>query len=395
MKNLVFISILFLSTACTTHKRIPLALAPIPDIQPVTSGSIQLSAAPYLSPTQTPKSVYYSAFEEINGMLQGRSPVDFKRAVYLTENAWYEDTLSNAWFYGKIKEAEDECSGLAEKYLAKNLEHDPDSQKVCKNAGIYYFMTDTIWSRKGWLKFPVSFPKRYDFNDFMGESDWTNMFVSKLLLSEAGNCHSLPYLYKILADDLGSDCWLAFAPHHIYIKNTNLRFGWYNVELTNGYYPQDAWISASGYISKVAIENRLYMDTIGTRKALTLCLVDLAQGYERKFRRCDNFVLQCAETALKYFPNHVNALVLKAETLHSILEEFMKENNLADLSASATSPETKELYESMNATYTNLYELGYREMPTSMYKNWVGFMKEQQGMQETFKRNKKNKSTNN
>jgi hypothetical protein len=62
-------------------------------------------------------------------------------------------------------------------------------------------------------------PFRYSFDDPLGKQDWSNMFVTKLLATHQGNCHSLAYLYKILADELGAKCWLALAPNHIYIKN--------------------------------------------------------------------------------------------------------------------------------------------------------------------------------
>ena len=43
------------------------------------------------------------------------------------------------------------------------------------------------------------------------------------------NCHSLPYLYKIIMDELGYEWHLALAPNHMYIKTNNKKVGWYNI----------------------------------------------------------------------------------------------------------------------------------------------------------------------
>ena len=138
------------------------------------------------------------------------------------------------------------------------------------------------------------------------------MFVSKLLETGKGNCHSLPYLYKILADELGIPCYLAFAPNHIYIKLFSEQTGWYNTELTSATFPVDAWIMASGYITTDAIRNSLYMDTLSTKQTVANCLVDLAHGYQRKFgRENPDFVIKCCNTVLQYHPANVNAMLTK------------------------------------------------------------------------------------
>ncbi len=50
---------------------------------------------------------------------------------------------------------------------------------------------------------------------------WSNMFVSTLIATGKGNCHSMPLLYKLIMDELGEKCWLALAPNHMYIKSKN------------------------------------------------------------------------------------------------------------------------------------------------------------------------------
>ena len=66
-------------------------------------------------------------------------------------------------------------------------------------------------------------PFGYDFKDVFGHKTQESLFVSKLLKTRKGNCHSLPYLYKILAEELGVDAHLALAPNHVYIKHKNIK----------------------------------------------------------------------------------------------------------------------------------------------------------------------------
>ena len=105
----------------------------------------------------------------------------------------------------------------------------------------------------------MSSPVKYDFEDFKGEKDWTKMFVSKLLSTKSGQCHSLPLLYLILCEATDTEASLAFSPSHTYAKFKDQQGNWYNVELTRGRITSDAVIMASGYITAEALKNKLYM----------------------------------------------------------------------------------------------------------------------------------------
>src|SRR5690606_33829743 len=144
-------------------------------------------------------------------------------------------------------------------------------------------------------------PFDYNFDDPFGHNNWNSMFVSNLLMSRKGNCHSLPFLYKILAEQLGIEAHLALAPNHIYIKHRSEKDGWYNTELTSGIFPIDAWIMASGYVHIDAIRNGVYMKALNNKESIALCLVDLAQAYQTQEFYDLDFVIKCADKALEYF----------------------------------------------------------------------------------------------
>ena len=240
---------------------------------------------------------------------------------------------------------------------------------MSKWASIFKVLTDTIQQIQQNGRIVQHLPYVYDFEDYFGENDWPKMFVTKLVGTHTGNCHSLPYLYKILAEELGTTAQLALAPNHIYIKHRSLKTGMFNTELTSATFPIDAWIMASGYIHLTAIQNGVYMKALNDKESIALCLIDLAEGYKRKTNNSDSdFIIRCCDKALEYFPNYVNAIILKSETIKSKYDMLTK-------SDSAPTPEIKEqaqmMFRDMQDLYVKVHKLGYRQMPKDMYMKWL------------------------
>jgi hypothetical protein len=295
-------------------------------------------------------------------MLAGKGKLSFKRAVFMTENAFYDSLLSYKDFDATIMNLQH----LAEDWLKYNRLPNygyEDSDEVNKGFAIYKLMKDTIQLRLSSNNAYMLVPYKYDFNDFFGEKNWVNMFVTKLLSTNSGNCHSLPYLYKILCDELGvTQAWLSFAPYHIYIKNHCEGIGWFNTELTSGQFPVDGWIMASGYISPDAVRSGIYMDTLSTQQAVANCVLDLAKGYERKFGvYTDSFLIRCCDLTLRYHPNNINAIIYKAEILKKMYLIYKSENPAV----------ASKIYSDMEKLYVSALDLGYKEMPEKMYRQWL------------------------
>lgn len=323
------------------------------------------------------KDHYESSFSEIASMIDGESPVNFKEAVFIVENAFYDGALDYNAFSSKIRS----LAGLAYSLRSQiDLIYDEqDSAHVKTHASIWSIMTDTLSFDLGNGVSLVSKPYLYDFEDVFGKEDWSQMFVSKLLNTRRGNCHSLPYLYKILAEELGEEAYLALAPNHIYIKQYSKKTGWFNTELTSASFPIDAWLTASGYIHLDAIRNGVYMDTLSQEESLALTLVDLAKGYERKFGVLDGeFILKATNKALEVDPNFINALLLKVETQKKLFENAMllkSIDNPNDLIEQ--SEEYRNLFLEMQSIYANIHQLGYRQMPEEMYLDWLATLQEE------------------
>jgi hypothetical protein len=310
---------------------------------------------------------YQKAFNNLKNMLANKSNANLKNAVFHVENAYFDNLLDYQSFEEEIEGLTILCQGFVK---SNSLQYtDKDKVKIEKFASVFKILTDTLFIRLDSLQ-DYHLPFGYDFEDFFGDTDWTKGFVSKLLASKKGNCHSLPYLYKILCDELGAEAHLALAPNHLYIKHHSKKTGWYNTELTSATFPIDAWLMVSGYISLEAIQNAVYMDTIGTYRAVALCVVDLGQGYAKKYPDNDGtFILQCCELALKHFPTCINAMLLKAETLFAQHKKLVQNKGKDDT-------ESKAKFTEMNKVYQQIYQSGYRQMPKQMYANWLLDLKE-------------------
>ncbi len=325
---------------------------------------------------QSPKQSYFNAFDSIEAMLNYKKPLSFNKSVFLAENVFLESKVSENDY------VEDMLLIIAiiKKRFIKSeigIYKGKDSLLVKQYASIFKTLTDTsIVNIQN--KSSIFLPFRYNFEDMFGEKDWSNMFVTKLLATHKGNCHSMPYLYKILCDELGIPCHLALAPNHIYIKHRSEKVGWYNTELTSGSFPIDAWIMASGYIPLEAIQNGIYMDALDDKKCITLCVYDLAKGFDRKYPDNDGtFITKCCDLALEHFPNFINAMILKAETRKRQFERLMKAKNISTPKELRQQKEGKELWDDMNSLYAQIHKLGYRAMPEKMYVDWLVSLKKE------------------
>lgn len=316
-----------------------------------------------------PDNHYQRSYEVIDSMLSGKKELSLKEAVFAVENAYREGNLNYREFEHTLQQfASFTRSVSAENQISYNH---PDFFSVNTHAAIFRILTDTIPVNVSGTKRVYHLPFQYNFEDYAGKEDWSNMFVSTLMATRKGNCHSLPLFYKLLTEELGQQSWLALAPNHAYIKLHNQADGWYNVELTSGQFPTDIWIKASGYIHTDAIRSGIYMDTLSLKATIAVCMTDLAEGCKHKFLPTydPGFVLKCCNRALDAFPNYINALLLKAETLLELHARTKDE---------ACHREAEQLY-------GHIHGLGYRKMPEKMYLEWLQSLKENSGLPDKLK----------
>lgn len=278
-------------------------------------------------------------------MLEGKRPVNFKRSVFITENAYYDYKLNYQAFCQDI-------SNIAVQLKAMIKIRGIEKYKTAGNWATFSFMADTIPANN--LK-----PFTYDFDDFTGNKDWSKMFVTKLLRTHSGNCHSLPYLYKILCEEIGAKAYLAFAPNHCYIKHINENGQWTNVELTNPSFPQDQEIIKEMYVTVEEIKQNIYMQPLNERETIASTMRDLAEGYKAKYGY-DKFFLNVVNTALKYYPKSMPLIQNKANCLLSMINAEKKKPHPNKEMILAYIRLHKQTMKTVN-------ELGYKDMPIELY----------------------------
>lgn len=322
------------------------------------------------STAQDRETLYIKALTTLTEMLKGSTKLSFKNAVVAVENAYLYGALDTLAFNDEINRLKSFTSAAYDN--KKLLYQERDSLEVKKAAVLFSVMTDTISYKASNGEMYKYIPFSYDFEDIWGRKNWENMFVSKLLQTKKGNCHSLPYLYKILAEEIGTEAHLALAPNHLYIKQKNKKDGWYNTELTSGIFPNDAWLMASGYIHLDAIANKLYMEALDDKQNIAMCIIDLAEGYNRAFPVNDgSFPLVACEIALNYYPHYVNGRILKAETMKKMFEQGV-EKEYGNMTENLYKDEGfKNMFLMMQNEYASIHQAGYRRMPGEMYIDWL------------------------
>lgn len=309
---------------------------------------------------------YYQTAGTLLDMLRGKTPLNLKDAVFSVENAYFEGLLDKKMYEENI----------AQMVNIARLKAGQDGLKwnnpTTKNIMLYRVMADTLS-----VKFPmkerasISFPMQYDFDDFKGEQDFSKLFVTKLLSSHKGQCHSLPLLYLILCEKVGAEASLAFSPQHSYVKFRDKNNNWHNLELTQGVMTTDAFIIGSGFINASAIKHGVYMQPQTKEQVIAQCLSDLASGYIHKYGY-DKFVIQCLDSVLTYAPTNTSALAMKSN-YHSIQLSYVAHQvgSPPPDTLKVHYPQIYKLFEERNNVYRRLDEIGFVEMPKEVYESWL------------------------
>jgi hypothetical protein len=322
------------------------------------------------------KASFYSAFDALKNMLEGKDSLNYEKAVFITENAYYNNALD----YSDFKEVIDFHVGMIN-ILASNArtEYDKEYQKMkiypkkmfmlnTSNWAIFKYITDTTFFIQNNLVYYKS-PFTYTYDDPYGSTNWENTQDLHLLTHDQpqGNCYALASLFKIFSDRMKSDARLTVAPHHIYIQNRDAKGDFYNVELASKTFPPDGSIQTYTYTTKTSIMNGMSQRMLTDKEAVVLNLIYLAKGYEHKYHENTNdFLLNCAELAYKYDTLSLNALLLKAEVTENRLLNAMKENNIKTVTQARNNKKTNALFANYEGQLNNLYKLGYREIPKNI-----------------------------
>ncbi|MFZ4929764.1 hypothetical protein [Chryseobacterium sp. Mn2064] len=317
---------------------------------------------------------YYDAFNKISGMdSENYSLADVNFTV---ENAFYDNKQDITKFKAGIQKT-------AKQLLQKMKEMKQDTESnVSKNLMLFeYFSKDMTLGGKVHEAF------EYDFKDYMGEKDYSKMFVSKLLKTGSGQCHSMPLYYLMLAEEMNTETYLSLAPNHSYIRFVDDEGKLRNIELTNGMFPTDNAFLESGYIKSEALQNKIYMENLSKKELLGMAYFDLARGYVHKFGY-DEFVNKVIDKALELYPNGIAPNMEKANVdrarLISVLQRLgIDPDDKRDLEKAGYFPKAVEQFKELNEQFNTIDNLGYAEMPASAYESWLAGLKTEKNKQES------------
>lgn len=321
---------------------------------------------------------YNQAYTDLVKMLDGKTELSLKKAVFITENAFFEDIAKYEGYDKQIKEFIQFCQIKAHQ---ENIDWNNEMARLMM---IKSFMSDTLEIKDYSTEKPlVHYPMQYDFEDIWGAENWTKMFVTKLMATGSGQCHSMPLLYLILAEETNTEAYLAFSPSHSYVKFKDKKDTWYNLELTNGRFVSDAWIIGSGYIKAEAVKSKAYMTAISKKETIATLLVDLAKGYIGKYGY-DEFVYQCLQASLKYYPDNLYALQTLSDyntmTAKYVTNQINDVKSIEELYAKY--PKAKEVLEKMYALYDKIDRSGFQQMPDKAYQEWLNSVNEEKNKRE-------------
>lgn len=313
-------------------------------------------------------SSYIENARHITAMLEGRAPLSLKGAVFLAENAHYGNSMTfEEWNENIYWMATAVATGIQEKGYQT-----PRSRSFA----VADFLLNPVQLADKNGKVVYHHPAlQYDFTDYWGDHDITKQFVTKLMKTNTGQCHSMPLLFRILAEEVQAEAYLSFAPNHSFIRHRDDAGRWYNLELTSGhYFDAQELFTAQGLVNPVAIQSGIYLDTMNLHHTVAYCLTDLAQYYAAEFGY-NSFTLECAELVLQYYPHDLQALMLRANSYMYAYRQAQKQAGNPPNDQLARYPALQALYQKVAAYREELSTLGYEYTSRESYDQWTGSLR--------------------
>jgi hypothetical protein len=287
------------------------------------------------------------------------------KAIYLSESSYYSNPANFSAFEKAIKEKAELVRQILKREGLSDTNNIAIHYAIQKLYTRDYFLYDTKTKRI--RKVPKL---RYDFTDYMGEQHWEKVFLTKLLASGSGQCHSLPLFYLCLMEQLGGKAYLSLSPNHSFIQYFDDRGHRYNFETTNGNLVTNAWLMQSTYVNATALKNGTYLDTLSKRQLFAQIASDLLLNYIMTFGY-DEFSDQLTDGVLMFDHKNLTALMTKANLLTFTFQEKAKKAGNPPVKDLDRFPELKALHGQMQQLYREIAATGYQQMPEKVYKEWL------------------------
>lgn len=321
---------------------------------------------------------YEAAFNELSKMLSGEQPLDLTRAQYLVESS-YDNRLTFEFLKGQVMD----MAYVSQLFMKR--EKLPPSDNLSKIMAIFHIMADTTITKvPGYEQEFTTYPMLYDFEDPWGRNDYTKMFVTKLISTGTGNCSSLPKLFLMIAEQMGAEASLAFAPEHTYVKFQGHFGEWHNVELTNQIFTTDDHIMEWGWVKSEAVKSGIYMTPISKKELIAHSVSELAMAHQKMFGNTP-FLEKCTDLTLQHYPISITALMVKANYYTALMQSITAQYQDKGLSFDQiqNDPKAMSVYQEMTSLYQAIDDLGYAEVPEELYNQWIQSMDNESNKQES------------
>ena len=237
---------------------------------------------------------YERAYELIYRQLYHQREVPFKDIVFAIENAYLGDSANYDEYNQEIGRMVSALRRQAETYSPFS-----PSKEMALLQAISTCYSQPNEANKGK-------PFTYDMLPTLRQNHPHYGLVITLLKTGRGTCRSLPFLFKILADELGVDAYITMAPYHYFIQHLDQLGNWWNFETTAGRYLTSAAIMELTETRPAGVRSGLYFHPMNKDELMIVCLNDLIRAYYlRTGRYTDPFVRRCYGVGLLFYPNSI------------------------------------------------------------------------------------------
>lgn len=341
----------------------------------IPATGIQRLASGYYKTPAFAKQVkpYTDALQQLKNMLTGKAPLSVANAYFAVESSYGDAYLTQKEFTTIIKRS----AAFIKTWMQQNGMdiHNSDDvhlaiQKFISQDLVIY-STPPLKDQQITIGSTIHKHFFYDYDDYQGEKDYKNFFLSKCLATGGGQCSSMPAVYLSLAEALGVPAYLTTAPQHAFIKYKDNNGNIVNYEPTSNWKLSNNWYRDNMFVTTTAKRNRIYLDTFNHRQIVADCMLSLAFGYMKKYGVVDGgFVSDCLTTADKEFKrDNLQSLLTRSCLLARILDATLYNEGITDFRDVGKSKQATEYYTALQQNEEKIAALGYKPVPTELYND--------------------------
>lgn len=350
------------------------AIRQIDLLNKVASTDTYLSKTKYYSSKVFVSSVpsYEKAFNSLSQMLEGKKELSLKDAFYSLENSFGNLHLSYDEYSEQLTKS---ATFIKELVVQSGL--DVNNQESY-HWGIQKFMGDTASIKLQNLDNAISLgqsqthlPFIYDYVESLEMKDFRDYFVTKTLATGSGQCHTLPSVYLLLAEQLNVNANLSCAPQHSFIRYKNSQGIQVNYEPTADWHFTDQDYLKERPIMAKAIANGFYLNTMSKKEIIASLMIELAHSYYRRNWIGDGqFIRKCVSVGEKHLNNGLGnqqSQILLEELYALEFDRQFRGNGLKSLDEISRNPDVLRAFNQYKSQAKRYRELGLQDHPDEMY----------------------------